>query len=541
MRLRWRRHEAIFVTATAAILLGFYLGDLVMNTPPSGEASPAAPFLDHHFPFHLFRNLLLPDIGLGLLIWLSYLWISQRIVPRLIIRKGLAIEPAKEAIPLSGISMRQQDMFRRGMIGRILKKCCILLGQLLLIDLVLVAGFCFNAYYKQEYLFNYPGFTFFPRMGYHPEPQIDMHGGAIIVAVWLVIFLVFLFAREGLMAIVGRNGPRRSFRVTIANQATAFLMIYLLAIPIGMNIPSIHAGDPLYVFYFGLLSSVFLVFLHLYWFFPEKGETPFFRLAVIVRLLVITFVCTFPVPLFFGFGVNPPFFFLSWAFQLVLVTPISWFFYQRTKKRILELRGLEKALIRSKTDLQFLRSRINPHFLFNALNTLYGTALVEGSERTAVGIQKLGDMMRFMLHENHEERILVDREVEYLQNYISLQKLRIQSSPSISIDDDIRKRGFPHLIEPMLFVPFVENAFKHGISLNERSWIKIKFDYDEKNIRLEVRNSIHAGEANDPEKKASGVGLDNVVKRLKLLYPGRFEFSAREEKNEFVVHLSVQP
>jgi two-component system, LytTR family, sensor kinase len=318
-------------------------------------------------------------------------------------------------------------------------------------------------------------------------------------------------------------------------------MIYLLAIPIGMNIPSIHAGDPLYVFYFGLLSSVFLVFLHLYWFFPEKGETPFFRLAVIVRLLVITFVCTFPVPLFFGFGVNPPFFFLSWAFQLVLVTPISWFFYQRTKKRILELRGLEKALIRSKTDLQFLRSRINPHFLFNALNTLYGTALVEGSERTAVGIQKLGDMMRFMLHENHEERILVDREVEYLQNYISLQKLRIQSSPSISIDDDIRKRGFPHLIEPMLFVPFVENAFKHGISLNERSWIKIKFDYDEKNIRLEVRNSIHAGEANDPEKKASGVGLDNVVKRLKLLYPGRFEFSAREEKNEFVVHLSVQP
>ncbi len=94
-----------------------------------------------------------------------------------------------------------------------------------------------------------------------------------------------------------------------------------------------------------------------------------------------------------------------------------------------EVLTLEKALGRSSANLDFLRSQINPHFLFNALNTLYGTALQEQAGRTSEGIQKLGDMMRFMLHENTEEKIHLSKEVGYLQNYIALQRLRTQESP----------------------------------------------------------------------------------------------------------------
>ena len=150
-----------------------------------------------------------------------------------------------------------------------------------------------------------------------------------------------------------------------------------------------------------------------------------------MRQVVASFVCTFPVPVVVGYGARLPSVLLSWGCKLLGVPPLSWVLFQQGKGRILQLRGLEKALSRSKADLQFLRSQINPHFLFNTLNTLYGTALLERAADTAGGIQKLGDMMRFMLHENNMDRIPMEREIEYLKNYIWLQKLRTNSSPYI--------------------------------------------------------------------------------------------------------------
>ena len=131
------------------------------------------------------------------------------------------------------------------------------------------------------------------------------------------------------------------------------------------------------------------------------------------------------------------------------------------------MRGIETQLATSYASLQKLRSQINPPFLFNALNTLYGTALSGNLANTAEGIQKLGDMMRFMLHENMQDSIPLSREAEYLRNYISLQKLRIPSESGIEINDHISEGCESQMIAPMLLIPFVENAFKHGISLNE--------------------------------------------------------------------------
>ncbi len=228
--------------------------------------------------------------------------------------------------------------------------------------------------------------------------------------------------------------------------------------------------------------------------------------------------------------------------QLLLTTPLIVADLPATEDKILQMRGLQTALGQSEADLQFLRSQINPHFLFNVLNTLYGTALQEDASRTAGGIQRLGDMMRFMLHENHHlNRIPMSKEIDYRKNYIALQELRTESTSEIVVDTIIDENFPEYMIAPMLLIPFVENGFKHGISLREPSWIKLRLHNEGDRILFELRNSIHARKGDDPEKERSGIGLKNVLHRLKLLYPNRHEFYMHQDEKEFFVQLSIQP
>lgn len=223
-----------------------------------------------------------------------------------------------------------------------------------------------------------------------------------------------------------------------------------------------------------------------------------------------------------------------------LTTPLLWIIYRRQMKTSEELFVLKKELGRSAANFDFLRSQINPHFLFNALNTIYGTALQEGAERTGEGIEKLGDMMRFMLHENMQEKISLAREIDYLNNYISLQRLRTDTNPIVKIETSIEQPLAPIQIAPMLLIPFVENAFKHGISFREPSHIKVTLEVKDKTLNFDVYNSKHVRPENDPEKNKSGIGLSNVKQRLQLLYPRRHELIIRETGKEFFVHLTLQ-
>lgn len=232
--------------------------------------------------------------------------------------------------------------------------------------------------------------------------------------------------------------------------------------------------------------------------------------------------------------------FFNAGFQLLFMAPLAWYVYKHRTTVDYEIKGLQTALGRSTADLSFLRSQINPHFLFNVLNTLYGTALQEGAERTSEGIQKLGDMMRFMLRENLQEKISLTREIEYLNNYITLQKLRTRSSPNIDIQIEIEDHTGVLQIAPMLLIPFVENAFKHGISLKETSYIRLSLATREKTLFFDISNSLHPRSSNDPEKDNNGIGLNNVKQRLMLMYAGRHELSIRESGKEFFVHLTIQ-
>lgn len=226
-------------------------------------------------------------------------------------------------------------------------------------------------------------------------------------------------------------------------------------------------------------------------------------------------------------------------FQVLFIAPLSWIVYRRSQKTEERITSLEKELGQSTANFDFLRSQINPHFLFNALNTLYGTALQENADRTAEGIQKLGDMMRFMLQENMQQKISLAREVDYLKNYINLQKLRTDPIPTITIITNIEESVELLEIAPMLLIPFVENAFKHGISFREPSYIKISLYVQEKVLYFDVSNSIHRKSDSDPEKDKSGIGLANVKDRLALLYRKKHELTIRESAKEFFVHLSI--
>ncbi len=227
-------------------------------------------------------------------------------------------------------------------------------------------------------------------------------------------------------------------------------------------------------------------------------------------------------------------------FQLFITVPVTWMIYKRQLKGNEEIKILQKELKRSSANVDLLRSQINPHFLFNALNTLYGTAIQENADRTSEGIQKLGDMMRFMLQENMQDTISLSREIDYLENYISLQRLRTDASPAVQIQTQIQNAETLLQVAPMLLIPFVENAFKHGISLREPSYIKVTLEIKDSTLYFDVSNSKHIKQDNDPEKDKNGIGLENVKQRLHLFYPNKHELVIHDTPKEFFVHLTIQ-
>jgi hypothetical protein len=200
---------------------------------------------------------------------------------------------------------------------------------------------------------------------------------------------------------------------------------------------------------------------------------------------------------------------------------------------------LQTQVSRKTAELSSLRSQINPHFLFNALNSLYATALKENGEKTAEGIQKLGDMMRFMLEENNQERIPLFKEVEYLHNYIQLQRMRLDESQGIDIRIHMQEPAQHIYIAPMLLNPFVENAFKHGISFLHPSWIYITLTLDTDRLYFKVHNSLHSAHDHDPEESKSGVGLENVKKRLELIYPKQYTLDIQQSQEDYFVSLTL--
>ena len=529
-KVRWREHELLLVTILSILGIAGSIWP-IFHSQEELDLAYGSPFHSNGLPFNYYLNVLLPQAGLLILFYLCYLRMNLYILPRLLQTESIVRGTFKLNFSLAGrIEME-------GAAGEALKRTLQALFYTFVLTLFLGAGWGIAEYYREQFAYNLSGNRFDSR-------EIILGLGLKRAFTLMTAYIIYAGLREAAIRFLETDHSRRAFRVSIANQVSGFLVIYL-SFGYFLFAFNIQTDDGFYIFYFGVIGSILLtLFCQLYWLFPFKGDQSIFKKKVLGRWLLSTFICTTPFAISF-FSVDKkvaiPATLLCWVLLLLVNTPVSWLIYRQRKDKILQLRGLETALGKSEADLQFLRSQINPHFLFNALNTLYGTSLQESAGRTAEGIQKLGDMMRFLLHDNNQDLIPMSREIDYLKNYISLQKLRTESSPSIVIKDEINELGCHYKIAPMLLIPFVENAFKHGISLQEKSWIRIQLDCDKTGIHFEVRNSVHARRENDPEENKSGIGMKNVINRLKLLYGGRHEFYVHGDEREFFVQLVIHP
>ena len=201
---------------------------------------------------------------------------------------------------------------------------------------------------------------------------------------------------------------------------------------------------------------------------------------------------------------------------------------------------LERLSSATLAELSQLRTQLNPHFLFNALNSLYTAAHREKSETTAEGIQRLADIMRFMLSENNHERILLEKEIQYLENYLYIQRLRVDETQGVEINVNLAMSMSNAYIEPMMLIPFVENAFKHGISHKSPSWIHVTLTVDNGKLNFHVANSRHKKTAHDPEEFQGGIGMPNIRKRLELIYAHRYTLDIKETNDEYSAKLTLQ-
>lgn len=189
---------------------------------------------------------------------------------------------------------------------------------------------------------------------------------------------------------------------------------------------------------------------------------------------------------------------------------------------------------RLKSELVFLRSQVSPHFIFNVLNSLASLARKK-SDKVEEAIIQLSHLMRYTLYT--ENKVTIEREVEYLNNYINLQRLRFGTSAAINFNVDIERMNL--LIEPMLLIPFVENAFKHGIGLIQDPVIDITLKANYQEINFIVRNKFNPAQ-NESKDSASGIGLQNVKRRLDLLYKNLHQLKIETiDGNWYVTELNL--
>jgi two-component system, LytTR family, sensor kinase len=190
-------------------------------------------------------------------------------------------------------------------------------------------------------------------------------------------------------------------------------------------------------------------------------------------------------------------------------------------------------------ELSFLKSQVNPHFLFNTLNNIYSLA-EQKSDKTGKSILLLASLMRYMLYDTSDGKILLSSEIKHIEEYIELQRMRIAAVKTVSVDFKNNVQAERVLIEPLIFVPFIENAFKHGISYVHNSFVKIQLSVENDVLYFNVLNSKKYSGNLYVEDQGKGVGIANVQRRLELLYPHRHKLEINDGGDSYAVSLIIK-
>lgn len=205
---------------------------------------------------------------------------------------------------------------------------------------------------------------------------------------------------------------------------------------------------------------------------------------------------------------------------------IDWFGSKQKEKE------LEKQNISS--ELALLRSQINPHFLFNTLNNI-NSFVHRDPDKTSFGIIRLSEIMRYMLYEANADKVLLEKELNYISSYIDLQKLRVSTPDYVSITVDGDVNGI--MVPPMLLIPFIENAFKHGRKKVNGPGVYIRIRIDQKTLEFEIKNYLVKVKQKMGEE--GGFGLKNIKRRLDLIYGKNYELKCETGDEMFTVHLNI--
>ena len=179
----------------------------------------------------------------------------------------------------------------------------------------------------------------------------------------------------------------------------------------------------------------------------------------------------------------------------------------------------ESEAARAKAELYNLRSQINPHFLLNTLNNIYALTAID-QERAQDAIQQLSKMLRHMLYDNQESSVALSDELQFLENYISLMKIRLSANVEVTFAHNVEMPGVR--IAPLIFISLVENAFKHGISPTEQSFVHIEINATDHDINCRIENSNHP--KSNQDRSGHGIGLNQVQRRLDLAYPNHYKW-----------------
>jgi LytS/YehU family sensor histidine kinase len=221
---------------------------------------------------------------------------------------------------------------------------------------------------------------------------------------------------------------------------------------------------------------------------------------------------------------------ISYATVREVIPLIGFAFLIRSLQQDEQMKTLKEQQLLS--ELTYLKAQLHPHFFFNTMNNIYSLALKQ-SKHTAPVVAKLADMMRYVLYEADQPKVSPLKEIVFLSNYVEVERIRHQQN---TIRFDVQGANDAVSIEPLLMLPFIENAFKHGLEQEtEQGFVNIILCIIDNELTLEVSNS-------KPQQlnPSPGIGLQNVIKRLALLYPGRHDLRVNEEADTYHVTLTLQ-
>ncbi len=288
-----------------------------------------------------------------------------------------------------------------------------------------------------------------------------------------------------------------------------------------------------------------IVYINLYYLIPKYLSQKHLLWYICLLILVALIITPIKTIVFYFFYSNNPdiqdYFirqqdsiFLSVFFMGGISTVYKimndWVVHQR------EVTDLENKTLQS--ELNFLKSQINPHFLFNTLNNLYALTLKKSDLAPEI-VLKLSEMMRYMLYECNEPRVPLLKEVNYIKNYLQLEKLR--QYKNFKINFEINGEIMHQKIAPLMFIPFLENSFKHGLNNQiSEGFVNILLEVKKHEVVLTIENSKSQSMPSLSGKKSGGIGLVNIRKRLNLVYPGQYLLNVKDEPNSYQIELLLQ-